>query len=75
MRKYLVPSFVSLALLTGVFLISLNLNVYAAPIAKLPEAGCETVGIVGAVIISHCVDKSGFEFEANSAGFMIPSDK
>lgn len=43
--------------------------------AKSQEAGCVQFAKVGMWDVYHCVDANGFEFEANSAGMMIPAEK
>lgn len=58
--------------LAGYGLVQMAQPVHAAPAAKQLEVGCEVVGTVGTVIIGHCIDQNGNEFEANSAGFMVP---
>lgn len=47
--------------------------VIAAPAIKQQEAGCTQFAKVGMWDVYHCVDENGNEFEANSAGMMIPA--
>lgn len=46
--------------------------VHAAPSAKMQPAGCTTMGTVGVITISRCVDEQGDVLFANSAGYMLP---
>lgn len=47
-------------------------TVLATPQVKQQEAGCVQFAKVGMWDVYHCVDINGHEFEANSAGMLIP---
>lgn len=56
----------------GYGLVQFAQPVQAETADKQLEVGCEVVGTVGTVIIAHCIDQNDNEFEANSAGMMVP---
>lgn len=55
-----------------VFCLAYLSPVHAAPNSKMQPAGCTTMGTVGVITISRCLDEQGNVLYANSAGYMLP---
>lgn len=67
MKQHIQLGLLVLTILTlAYFVVNLGAPVHA----KSQEPGCKPFAVVGTVEIDHCVTDSGFEFIANSAGFM-----
>ena len=63
---------VLMAICVAAFVYTYATPAEAAPATKAQEAGCVQFATVGTIGISHCISPNGNEFEANTAGMMIP---